>query len=142
MRLRPIVVLDVNTIVSGFLRGNAAPGAVTRLWKQGYIDVVLSEHIVSKVFEIWERPYFRKRHDQIDRVLALTLMREQAASVVPDASILGICKDEEDDLVLGTAVAAGADYLVTGDYGFLKVRSYGDVSIVTAREFLELIGGE
>jgi len=42
-------------------------------------------------------------------------------------------------LVLGTAVAAGADYLVTGDAGLLRIGEFRGVQIVTAREFLVLI---
>jgi predicted nucleic acid-binding protein len=42
-------------------------------------------------------------------------------------------------MVLGTAVAAGADYLVTGDAGLLAIGEYRGVRIVSAREFLLLI---
>lgn len=41
-------------------------------------------------------------------------------------------------MVLGTAVAAGADYLVTGDQGLLAVGEYNGVRIVTARQFLDI----
>ncbi len=65
---------------------------------------------------------------------------EDAASVVKAASsVVGVRDDEEDNLVLGTAVTAGADYLVTGDRGLLRVGAYGGVSIVTAREVFVLL---
>jgi predicted nucleic acid-binding protein len=51
-----------------------------------------------------------------------------------------VADDEEDDLVLGTAVAANADVLVTGDPGLLRIGEYRGVRIVTAREFLDILG--
>lgn len=134
-----LVVLDVNLILSGFLQGKGAAVEVSRRWENGAFDVAISEHIIRQVIAVWERPYFRQRSDEIDRALATRLMQNQARSVIPDNSVAGICDDEEDDLVLGTAIAAGADYLVTGDQGLLSVRSYGGVAIVTAREFLTIL---
>jgi predicted nucleic acid-binding protein len=43
--------------------------------------------------------------------------------------------------VLGTAVAAEADFLVTGDKGLLAVGHYGEIQIVTAEEFLAYLEG-
>ena len=65
---------------------------------------------------------------------------EQEEPILPDPSVTGGADDEEDDLVLGTAVAAGADFLVTGDTGLLRIGEYRGVRIVTARQFLLLIG--
>lgn len=60
----------------------------------------------------------------------------------PDPSVRGIAPDLEDDLVLGTAVAANADYLVTGDNGLLDLVEYPGVRIVTATQFLDIVGDE
>ena len=54
-------------------------------------------------------------------------MRTDALVVEPDPSVSGVCDDAEDDHVLGTAVAANADYLVTGDRGLLRVGEYRGV---------------
>jgi predicted nucleic acid-binding protein len=65
-------------------------------------------------------------------------MREQADCVDPDPTVTGVADDYEDDLILGTAVEAGANFLVTGDQGLLAIQLYRDVRIVTAREFLAI----
>ena len=59
--------------------------------------------------------------------------------VEPDLSVSGVCDDTEDDLVLGTAVKANADYLVTGDKGLLQIGEYRGVLIVDAATFLVLV---
>ena len=138
MTRKPSVVLDVNVIVSGFLKGGGPPVQIVRLWQRDDIAVVVSEHIIKTVFEVWDRPFFVARVDRLDRALALDLTHEQATHVSPDRSVTGVTDDDEDDMVLGTAVAAGADYLVTGDQGLLAVGEYNGVRIVTARQFLDI----
>jgi predicted nucleic acid-binding protein len=49
--------------------------------------------------------------------------------------------DPKDDMVVATAVAARADYLVTGDRRhLLSLREYEGIRIVTPRQFLDVIG--
>jgi uncharacterized protein len=48
--------------------------------------------------------------------------------------------DPKDDPVVATAVAARADYLVTGDRKhLLSVGAHGETRIVTPRQFLDLL---
>ena len=44
--------------------------------------------------------------------------------------------DPVDDRVLGCAVAASAQFLVTGDHDLLTLHSYGSIAIVTPLQFL------
>jgi predicted nucleic acid-binding protein len=54
--------------------------------------------------------------------------------------VSGVATHPEDDLVLATAVSAGADYLVTGDIRFrTRVPSYQGISLVSPSEFLAII---
>lgn len=57
----------------------------------------------------------------------------------PAPSVRGIAPDAEDDLVLGTAVKAEADFLVTGDRGLLAIGEYRGLRIVTADAFLTIL---
>jgi predicted nucleic acid-binding protein len=50
-----------------------------------------------------------------------------------------LAPDPDDDVVIGTARAARADYVVTGDKGLLSVGTYEGGRIVTVSEALELI---
>jgi uncharacterized protein len=48
--------------------------------------------------------------------------------------------DPKDDVIVASAVAAGADYLVAGDRRhLLKLGAYRGVRIVGEREFLDLL---
>ncbi len=138
----PSVVLDVNVIVAGFFQGKGAAVAIARHWERGDLNVAISIHIIDQVLEVWTRPFFATRAAEVDRALAVRLMQSAAELFEPDPSVRGVCDDGEDDLVLGTAVAAEADYLVTGDKGFLRIEQYRGVWIVSAAEFLVLIRQE
>ena len=50
-----------------------------------------------------------------------------------------IVSDPDDDVVIGTALAARADLLVTGDRGLLDVGAYQGVRIVSVAEALRII---
>jgi len=56
--------------------------------------------------------------------------------------VRGVATHPEDDLVIATAVNAGADYLVTGDKELLAVGAYQSVTIRNPRAFLELLTGD
>jgi predicted nucleic acid-binding protein len=132
--------LDVNVIVPGFATPSGTMGWVVDRWFMGAFEVSLSEHIVGKAAEVWERPYWAARYnaDQVER--AVTFLRQRARMVIPDPTIRGAADDEEDDLVLATAVAAGVDVLVTGDHGLLRIESFRAVEIISPRAFLVLLG--
>lgn len=46
-----------------------------------------------------------------------------------------VCRDPDDDLVLGTALAGRCDVIVTGDRDLLVLESYGGIDIVSPGAF-------
>lgn len=58
--------------------------------------------------------------------------------VLPDAVELDVVKDDPDDnKVLACALAAHADYIVSGDGHLLKLGVFKNIPIVTAKDFLD-----
>jgi putative PIN family toxin of toxin-antitoxin system len=51
--------------------------------------------------------------------------------------ILGVCRDPADDPFLSCAVAADADFIISGDKDLLALGSFRNIPIVTAAAFLE-----
>lgn len=69
--------------------------------------------------------------------LFLALLREQTTLVDPFVLPQPICRDPDDDVVLGTAMAAGADVIVTGDKDLLVLGVYEGIGIQSSRQFLQ-----
>ena len=68
---------------------------------------------------------------------AVGLLRSQLVLVRPVELGRGVCRDPDDDRVLATAVAAGADCIVTGDRDLLVIERYEGIDILSPRQFLE-----
>lgn len=52
-----------------------------------------------------------------------------------------VTRDPSDDQVIACAVAAQADYLVTGDDDMLVLAEHKGIRILTPRQFLDLLEG-
>lgn len=88
--------------------------------------------------EVLRRPYFAKVVTNSERATFLTLVERNALVLHPDPDVTGVADDDEDDRVLGAAVAGRADIIVSGDKGLLALNPFLGIPIVTARTFLEL----
>ena len=63
----------------------------------------------------------------------------QSATLVIPHPLAGIAPDPDDDVVIGTALAANADLIVTGDSGLLSVEHYEHIRIVSVADALKTI---
>jgi putative PIN family toxin of toxin-antitoxin system len=95
------------------------------------------------VAEVLVRPKIAKKYriGSDDRHAFLELLRAEAI-LLPHAPAPAICRDPDDDYLLGCAASGGADYLVTGDDDLLAVRQHKDVAIVDARTFLAVLSAQ
>jgi putative PIN family toxin of toxin-antitoxin system len=133
-------VLDTNIFVSALI-GRAGPSAqILDHWVEGRFDLYISDTILSEIEEARRRPAivrrFRRSEEWIIQFLAT--LRE-AAPVVEPVPVEAIPEDPPDNLILGTAIAARADYLVSGNDHLLALGRFEGVPIVTPRRFLEIL---
>lgn len=132
-------VLDANVLVSGF---PAAKGTTAEVLQRGLrrrYHLITSEHIIAAMLRAWERPYWRARFLPSQRLRAVAILRARATIVTPVSTVRGVAKHEEDDVVLATAVAGRAAYLVTGDYGLQQLRTFPGIKIVSPSDFLSVL---
>jgi putative PIN family toxin of toxin-antitoxin system len=130
----PRVVLDTNVVVSAHLNPAGLERAVLN-WAldQGFF---VSEPVLKEYRDVLLRTKFKIDPDLTTE--SLGLIRRRATLVSPTRRVTE-SRDPFDNRFLECAEAAAADYLITGNKRHFPA-SYGNIRVVTAREFLDLIG--
>jgi len=135
------VVLDTNQFVSGLISARGASAQVLQAWRDHAYLLVISRTIQRDIERVLAYPKLRTKYrlDPKDTSALMELIEREAVVVANPPRLNVIADDPDDNDVLGVAVAAGADYLVSGDHHLLDLRRYRDIAIVTAREFLTML---
>jgi uncharacterized protein len=130
-RLR--VVLDTNVLVSGQAYPLGFPGRILNAWKEGALGVVLSRYILDEMVRVLPRLERVKMNSAEIRDLADSFLF-LAEIVEPESKLEEKeLRDSADVQILGTLLAAQADYLITGDKDLLVLA--GKYPILTPAEF-------
>lgn len=128
------VVYDTNVLVSaiGFY---GKPWQCLLLAFVGDVEMVTSEAALAEFSRVLQ--YDRLPFTEAEQTLFPELLRHEATVVEPDLALTVVDDDPDDDAFLECAVAADADYLLSGND---HVRDIGDVrgvEILRPAEFLE-----
>jgi putative PIN family toxin of toxin-antitoxin system len=134
--------LDVNVLASGFPAPAGIPAQLIDRWSDLAYELVISEHILEGLARTWRKPYYQQRYRPEHVQQTLALLRSAATLVIPAATVHGVAADAEDDLVLATALAGDAGFLVTGDRYLQALRQYASVVILSPRQFLAVLVDE
>ena len=96
--------------------------------------------MLAELTDILARPKFEKKiAASLLTVDQLVDGYAELAQMVRPTPTPRIVADPDDDVVIGTALAAKADLLVTGDRGLLDVGAYQEVRIVSVAEALQTL---
>lgn len=138
-------VLDTNILASGFVRlfepGRplSIPAALIMAWSGGLFTLILSEAILGELDRTLRQGYFPSRISPDDVTALIDMLRADALPVEPPQDIRRFAPHATDDLILGTAVAGRADYLVTGDYRLRRMGAFRGIQLVSPQTFLDVL---
>lgn len=117
------VVLDTNVLLSGIAFPGSVPGKIMSAWRQGSLEVVLSDFILGELRRVLPRLSARHGLSPVEMDDLVDILSIQAEVLAPDPVEEAALRDVQDLPVLGTLLAAlqagGVDYLVTGDKDLL-----------------------
>jgi putative PIN family toxin of toxin-antitoxin system len=129
------VVLDANVLIAAF----AARGlceAVLELCIAND-DIFLTREILADVRE----KLVKKIKIPASHAAGIIELLTHNAHVVHAGEIPpNTCRDPDHHNVLGVALAAGADYIITGDEDLLSIKQYEGTRIVRPREYWQVLG--
>ena len=137
------IVLDTNIVVSGLLKSQGNPAQVLALVLSGAIQICHDASILTEYVEVLARPRFKFDPNRIREVLNKIEMDGLVvdASKVPNLDL----PDADDEPFLAVALAASADFLVTGnlaDYPPDKRRGCVVISPAAFMDAWHKLGGE
>ena len=127
------LVLDTNTVVSGLIWGGV-PGRLIDSAAAGTAQIISSVPLLDELHDVLFRKKFAAQLAE-QGVDAADLFEGYAALVqlvVPADIGPVILADPDDDIVLATAVAGGADAIVSGDAHLLGIGEFRGMPIISS----------
>jgi len=110
-----------------------------RLWRDHHFEVALSEPILAEIRDVLLRDELVLKHGLAkNEVEDLVAAFSSFASLVEPAEVsepILAERDPNDLPILGTALAAAADFIVTEDNDLLSLNQYHGISILTPGNF-------
>ncbi|MGZ5427956.1 MAG: putative toxin-antitoxin system toxin component, PIN family, partial [Thermoanaerobaculia bacterium] len=117
---------------------NGPPAEILRFLETRPIVPCFSESILGEYRDVLARPEFRL---PANRVTSLLQRFEAVGELVAAEPLSGDFPDPKDVPFLEVAIAAHADFLVTGNLRHFPVRLRHGVAVVSPREFIEALRG-
>jgi putative PIN family toxin of toxin-antitoxin system len=124
------VVLDSNVIVAAFAVRGLCHDVFEFCLQE--CTVILSLEILSEVAKALSQN-LKLPPAKVSSLI--TFLKNEAAIVVPTITPEMVCRDPDDNAIIGTSVAGDAQVIVTGDEDLLILKKFKDVFILSPRHF-------
>ena len=132
-------MLDTNVWVSALLWGGK-PAAIVRAAEEKKLNIFISEDIATDISQVLAYPKLEKTYHPILRRQDLIEQVLKNAKFVKVTNKVELIKEHPaDNKFLECALAAKADYIVSGNRHLLKVVSYKRIPVFSVSDFLALI---
>ena len=129
-------ILDTNVLISGiFWKG--APFEILKAWQERRFRLAISVPILDEYRRVLEEMTSKRPPAVLGSILGLIELHSEIVDPIRFAKT--VCSDPDDDKFLEAAVAAGADYIVSGDAALLSLKNYQRIQIVRPAQFLKLL---
>lgn len=126
------IVFDTNVLVAAFTSIGLCHQAYERALAR--TDIVTARRLLDELHDTLTGKM------KIDRPLADEILAELANEleiVEPVPLLKSICRDEDDDWVLATALAGHSEIIVSGDKDLLVLKQFQGIKILSPRQFVE-----
>lgn len=130
------VIIDTNVLVSAVLKGREARDVIQFVVDSPNCDWVVSEEILAEYQDVLSRKKFKLtdevRKEWLDVIDLVTKLVDVQITI-------DFARDRKDEKFLACAVAAEADFLITGDSDFNQAQNLVNTTIVSVSMFKRLV---
>ncbi len=130
------IVLDANVVIAAFATRGLCESILELCFHSH--EIVLSQELLDEIL--------RNLRQKIKLPGGIVndinnFLREHASIVSPIPLAADLCRDPDDVKILGLAIAAHADCIITGDKDLLVLKMFQGVPIMTPRSFSNILHG-
>lgn len=129
-------VIDTNVLVS-ILKGSRGLSSIYTAFKTGQFKLIINDQLLRELAAVLYRPHLRINPADIRELFRLIKLK--AIRVKSGPLSVTACRDPKDNFILQLAAEAEADFIVTGDKDLLVLKSFTGISIITPRQFVNLL---
>lgn len=130
-----MICLDTNVLVSGLLNPFGPPGEIVRLAANGEIELSYDSRLLAEYEEVLKRPKFEFPHSLVEALI--DFIKSRGFSVTAH-SLPEDLPDPDDSMFIEVALAAGAEYLVTGNTRHFSAPHRHGIKVLTPDQFLKI----
>ena len=128
------IVLDANVVVAAFATRGLCESILELCFHSH--DLVLCEDLLDEILRNLQKKI--NLPEGIVKDIG-KLLRENASIGTPIPLAVDICRDPDDVKILGLAIAAHTDCIVTGDKDLLILKKFQGIPILTPRSFSNIL---
>ena len=133
-------VFDTNLLVS-YLLTHRPPVATLidhHLARDDFLLVTAPE-LLAELDRVLSYPKLQQYYTDADRTRFVALVMALSEIVDLPEAVPRICRDPDDDRIIACAVVGEADVIVSGDHDLLTLGRVGDLPVITAAQFLDML---
>lgn len=127
------LVVDTNVLLSSFI-STGPPRLLMNRIRNGVDLLCISPPILEEYVMVLQRAGIAE--DLLTSLFSLFQGTDYAVLVHPSRHVDVIREDLSDNMFLECAIAAGVDYLISGDRHLKRLKSFQGIEIITPREYL------
>ena len=132
------VVPDTTVIVAHLLGRRTASAQIVRMWREGALEFGMSRALVGEIRSIIGKPYIQRQcrvpREQIEALLGELRERSTYVEEIPRVDV--VKSDPSDNVLIATALATDARYVISNDKHLLLVWGHENVEVVRPPELL------
>lgn len=131
------VVLDTNVWISGWLWGGV-PGQLIIMAKNQQITIFVSEGLLSELETTLGRVKLQSKIRSLGATVQILLAKtSELVKLCQETSVdVPQLRDQDDAIIIATALAANAEVIITGDQDLLTLNEFEGILIITPTDFL------
>lgn len=124
------IVPDTNILIASFLSHGVCAELLEYIVTQ--YQLITSPFILKEFRDTLVRKFKLSTHQALQAQRLLSIRME---IVTPSILKFKVCRDKDDDYVIGTAIAGQCHCIITGDKDLLSLKKFQGIDIISPSDF-------